>query len=253
MSNEHTRGRHVGLSIVVPIHNSSMVLARTIERWVDYLQHGHNEIILVENGSTDLTWALAQELAHDTPHVTFRLAQSEKGMGNALKRGIEMTRGHRVLLTADDLPFDFTDIEEAQKLDPQPKIIIGSKAHPESEISRRVHRNLYSYGYRLFRRAVLGSRVGDSQGTIIADGDWLRQIVEHLDEPGFLFTTQLIFVAELQGLDISEVPVVLSSDHRPKPSTVRASDAWEMGFGLLRLRRGSRKLSSRLSNGEVVA
>jgi glycosyltransferase involved in cell wall biosynthesis len=250
--NELSRNRHVGLSIVIPLHNSSMVLARTIERWLAYLTHGHTEIILVENGSTDLTWALAQELARDTAHVRFHLAQSEKGMGNALRRGIELSSGTVVLLTADDLPFDFTDVDEARKLDPKPAIIIGSKAHPGSEINRRVHRHLYTYGYRLFRRALLSSNVGDSQGTIIADGEWVRRNAPRFTEPGFLFTTQLIFSAELQGLSIAEVPVVLSQDHAPKPSTVRISDAWDMGIGLLRLRRARRALSSQPTN-EVLA
>ncbi|MFE4470802.1 glycosyltransferase family 2 protein [Leifsonia sp. NPDC056824] len=252
--NDRSRNRHVGLSIVIPIHNSSMVLARTIERWLDYLTHGHAEIILVENGSTDLTWALAQELARDSAHVTFQLAQSEKGMGNALRRGIELSRGDLVLLTADDLPFDFTDVEGARELDPRPPIVIGSKAHPGSRINRQAHRHLYTFGYRVFRRALLGSRVGDSQGTIIADGEWLRRYAPFLDEPGFLFTTQLIFAAELQGLPIAEVPVVLSVDHAPKPSTVRFSDAWDMGIGLLRLRRTRRAMNRQLEPGpEAVA
>lgn len=242
--NDTPRSRGIGLSIVIPLHNSTMVLARTIERWLDRLTTGHTEIILVENGSSDLTWALARELARDTAHVTFTVAQSEKGMGNALRRGIELSTGDRVLLSADDLPFDFDDVDEAAKLDPMPAIVVGSKAHPRSEVTRHVHRHVYTYGYRMFRRALLGSEVGDSQGTIIADGEWLRRNVSHFDEPGFLFTTQLIFTAELQSVEIAEVPVALSVDHSPKPSTVRFSDAWDMGVGLLRLRRSRATLST---------
>ena len=251
--NDLTRGRAVGLSIVIPVHNSAMVLARTVERWLDRLTSGHTEIILVENGSTDITWALVQELARDNAHVSFQVAQSEKGMGNALRTGVGMSRGDRVLLTADDLPFDFADVEAADALDPQPDIVIGSKAHPASEVNRHVHRHVYTYGYRLFRRLVLGSRVGDSQGTIIADGEWLRRNVAHFDEAGFLFTTQLIFAAELQRARIVEVPVVLSVDHSPKPSTVRFSDAWDMGIGLLRLRRRRAELSTAPTSAEAMA
>jgi glycosyltransferase involved in cell wall biosynthesis len=251
--NDLTRSRAVGLSIVIPVHNSATVLARTVERWLDRLTSGHTEIILVENGSTDITWALAQELARDNAHVTFQVTQSEKGMGNALRTGIHLSQGERVLLTADDLPFDFADVDAAEQLDPQPDIVIGSKAHPSSEVNRHVHRHVYTYGYRMFRRTVLGSRVGDSQGTIIADGEWLRRNVSHFDEPGFLFTTQLIFAAELQGARIVEVPVVLSVDHSPKPSSVRFSDAWDMGVGLLRLRRRRAELSVQPSAVEAAA
>jgi glycosyltransferase involved in cell wall biosynthesis len=242
---EHSRARAADLSVVIPIHNSTLVLGRTIERWLDRQKHGLTEFILVENGSHDLTWALANDLAKDTAHVRFVLDQSEKGMGNALRKGIALSTGRRVLLSADDLPFDFGDIEEAEKLDHEPTIVIGSKAHPHSDVTRERKRHVYTYGYRMFRKVLLGSRVGDSQGTIIADGEWLRANVENFDEPGFLFTTQLILAAEVQGVDIREVPVVLSADHAPKPSTVRAGDVWDMGFGLLRLRGKRRTLAVR--------
>ncbi|MEY9850413.1 glycosyltransferase involved in cell wall biosynthesis [Leifsonia sp. EB41] len=239
------------LSVVVPIHNSAFVLARTIERWTAHLTEGHTEVILVENGSTDVTWELAQELARDTPHVKFVLLQSERGMGNALRAGIAASHGHRVLLTADDLPFDFGDLEEESKLDPVPSVVIGSKAHPRSEISRAVHRRLLTHVYKQLRSAILDSEVGDSQGTIIADGGWLRSVAPSVSEPGFLFTTQLIYIAELLGIDVVEVPVTLSADHAPKKSTVRLGDVWEMGAGLFRLRRQRRQILQRVQQEAV--
>jgi glycosyltransferase involved in cell wall biosynthesis len=225
------------LSVVIPMHNSATVLARTIERWQDYLQVGMTEIVLVENGSTDVTWLLAQQVAIDTPHIHFVLRQSAKGMGNALREGIMVSTGDRVLLSADDLPFDFGDLEEAARISPMPPVVIGSKAHPDSQSHRAFHRGLFTFVFRGLRALILRSKVGDSQGTIVANGDWLRAIVEHLTEPGFLFTTQLIHIAESQGLDVREVPVTLSQDRAPKVSTVRWQDAWNMGVGLFRLRR----------------
>jgi glycosyltransferase involved in cell wall biosynthesis len=240
----HDRSLGADLSVVIPIHNSTLVLGRTIERWMSRQTSGSTELILVENGSHDLTWALAHDLAHDTAHVRFTVLQSAKGMGNALRAGILASTGRRVLLSADDLPFDFVDLEQAESLDPVPTIVIGSKAHPDSDVTRERTRHVYSYGYRVFRRLLLRSQVGDSQGTINADGEWIRSVVDRLDEPGFLFTTQLVHAAELQGVDLREVAVTLSSDHAPKPSTVRLADAWDMGFGLLRLRRRRRLLAT---------
>jgi glycosyltransferase involved in cell wall biosynthesis len=231
-------------SIVIPMHNSAAVLARTIERWREYVQSGTTEIILVENGSTDVTWELAQQVAEDTPHIHFILRQCARGMGNALREGIRASTGDRVLLSADDLPFDFGDVEEAAKLSPAPTVVIGSKAHPESHTDRELHRDLFTFVFRQLRAIVLGSSVGDSQGTIIADGTWLRNVADRLTEPGFLFSTQLVDIAETQGIKVHEVPVTLSKDRVPKVSTVRWHDAWNMGVGLFRIRK-SRKTTSR--------
>jgi glycosyltransferase involved in cell wall biosynthesis len=225
------------------MHNSAAVIARTLERWQAYFTSGYNELILVENGSTDLTWPLVQELAHDSAHLKIVLLQSEKGMGNALRAGIQASRGTRILLSADDLPFDFDDLKEARKLASLPPLVIGSKAHAQSRVSRARTRHVFTAFFRAMRVFILRSEVGDSQGTVLVDGAWARAMSHRLTEPGFLFTTQLIFAAEAQNLEVVEVPVRLSREHAPKKTTVRWADTWRMGSGLFRLRGQASTLS----------
>lgn len=227
----------IELSVVIPMHNSETVIEHTISRWLKRLTKGHNELILVENGSTDRTWELAQRLSLPTKNVSFITIQSPKGMGNALSAGIAVSSGNNVLLSADDLPFDFNDLDEAAKLQPKPPIVIGSKAHKLSTVDRGILRKSFTRGYRLARYISLGSKVGDTQGTFIIEGELIRNINSYLSEPGFLFTTQLVVVAESLGIDIKEVPVSLSLDHAPKQSTVRWADVIDMGTGLLKLRK----------------
>lgn len=233
----HRNKSVVDLSVVIPMHNSETVLEHTLDRWMSRLSQGRNELILVENGSNDKTWELTKSLVADTPHVKVLALQSEKGMGNALSAGISASTGKNVLLSADDLPFDFDDLEEWGKIISPPPIVIGSKAHHNSTVERGLLRKAFTRGYRFARFVALGSRVGDTQGTFIVDGDWLRRINPILDESGFLFTTQLVVVAEATKIPIAEVPVSLSRDHAPKQSTVRWSDVLDMGTGLIKLRK----------------
>ena len=226
------------------MHNSAAVIARTLERWSAFFTSGNNELILVENGSTDLTWPLVNDLATDTAHLKIIIIQSDKGMGNALRAGIAASHGSQILLSADDLPFDFDDLEAASKLDPLPPVVIGSKAHSESRVTRARTRHIFTSSFRALRTLVLRSEVGDSQGTVLVHGDWARAMNERFTESGFLFTTQLIFAAEAQKLQIVEVPVRLSHEHQPKKSTVRWADTWRMGTGLLRLRSQAKHLST---------
>lgn len=225
------------LSIIIPMHNSESVIERTIQRWKEKLVSGKNEIVLVENGSTDRTWEIASELASNNKNVTFTTIRSPKGLGSAYKAGIEASSGLRILLSADDLPFDFNDIDQASALKPAPKIVIGSKAHSESSVERGLLRQIFTLGYRIARFLVLGSKIGDTQGTFYVDGKWLKQVNTILDEPGFLFTTQLVVLAESMGIEILEIPVNLSNEHAPKQSTVKWKDVLEMGTGLIKLRQ----------------
>ncbi len=232
--------------MVVPAHNSALVLRQTVERLVERLAGVPAEVLVVENGSTDGTADLARELeSDDLPLV--RALTSPQGMGEALRAGIRASAGRRVLLTADDLPFGFDDLDRAAELGREPTVVIGSKAHRDSVVDRGSVRSLSTWGFRTLRRVLLASRVGDSQGTILADGRWLREVLPRIEAPGFLFSTELTYAAELQGAEVVEVPVRLSADHAPKASTVRLRDVWLMGAGLLRLRRRRRTLSAPLS------
>lgn len=224
------------LSVVIPVYNGDRILAATMARLSQYLTTGHSEIIIVENGSSDNTLEVARENAVDTDTVKFRVLQSDKGMGNALRRGIQASSGQRVLLTADDLPFGVDDLERDAEISPKPHVLIGSKAHPHSVTPRGFMRSLSSGGFRVLRRLLLGSKIGDSQGTLLVDGDWLRKMVDRFDDPGFLFSTQVVYAAEQQRLNIVEVPVHLAPDDEPGETTIKLADVVKMARGLLTLR-----------------
>lgn len=233
-----TPARRPELSVVIPAHNSAAVLEQTVTRLVARVPDA--EILIVENGSTDATPELTHRMAEAYANVT--ALSSPKGMGHALRAGIMASSGRRVLLTADDLPFGFDDLDGAEALPDEPPVVIGSKAHPASRTSRGLARAASTWGFKTLRRLVLRSRVGDSQGTILADGDWLRAVAVGLDAPGFLFSTQLCYAAELQGLRIVEVPVRLDPSQAVKTSTVRLVDVWRMGTGIVAMRHSRDRL-----------
>jgi uncharacterized protein (TIRG00374 family) len=163
-------------------------------------------------------------------------------MGNALRVGILNSRGASVLLTADDLPFGFDDLDAADRMSRNvsllPQVIIGSKAHPESEVNRGWLRSSFTRGFGIMRRVILGMRTGDPQGTILINGHLARRLAGITVETGFLFTTELIAATERLGLESVEVPVRLSADHAGHASRVSWADVLAMAFGLLRIRRG---------------
>lgn len=234
----------VELSVVIPAYNSSSVIEDTARRLAERLAGTGTEIIVVENGSTDDTFARCEQLAREwsADQVSFSVMQSEKGMGNALRAGALATRGRRVLLTADDLPFGFGDIDQALAM-PDSSVVIGSKAHPDSQIERGALRDFLTWGFASLRRVILGMRTGDPQGTFIIDGELLRSLAPELEEPGFLFTTELVYRVEKLGIRPDEVAVELRADHASHDSRISRADVVSMGTGLVRL-RGRHKLTA---------
>jgi glycosyltransferase involved in cell wall biosynthesis len=244
--------RPVSLSVVVPAHNSSTVIERTVIRLARRLADRSAEIVVVENGSSDDTLERCRQLAErwDHPLVKLVVTTSQRGLGNALHAGVAASRGASILLTADDLPFGFDDLDATDRMARTgggrvPAIVIGSKAHQDSRIQRPPMRGLLSSSFAFMRRWILASRVGDSQGTFLVDGTLLRNLVRQVREPGFLFTTELVYLAEQAGIEPVEIPVSLRASHRKHPSRITPSDVASMGLGLIRIRWRHRRRSRR--------
>ena len=233
----------LALSFVIPAHNSSAVIEDTLEAVAKRLAETSAEIIVVENGSTDDTRGILDRLASSWPAAApiLRVTNSPKGLGNALRLGIMESAGSTVVIAADDLPFGFDDLDAAERLGfTGNRVVIGSKAHPRSEIERPLLRTTLTNGFRVLRWIILGMRTADPQGSYIIDGRWARSVAPSLQEPGFLFSTELAYAAEQSGIRPVEVPVRLRDSHHG--TRIRISDIYKMGIGLLAVRRRRRVL-----------
>ena len=229
-------------SYVLPVHNQVLTLRASVVELAAHLRgFPGSEVILVENGSSDgsarLCAALAAELA--APEVPIRVAQSAVGLGNALRRGMELATGDVVVLTAADLPFGFSDLDAYLAAQPRPSIAIGSKAHPGSRTSIALQRRVMSEGFRLMRRAVLGLRVADSQGTILIASALAREVLPRLRCGDFLISTEVVCWAIRLGATPVELPVTYTAGGRSTVSPVR--DSLRMARGLVSLRHRLRE------------
>lgn len=84
------------LSVIIPVHNETHRLARCIEQMDAYLDaHYSTEVLLVENGSTDDTLALAHTLTNNSRHgIRYRvLSTGARGKWRAIALGMQHARG----------------------------------------------------------------------------------------------------------------------------------------------------------------
>jgi len=218
------------LLYVLPVHNEEAVLAESVTRLRVVLgEHPGAAILLVENGSLDGSAALARRLSEiDHPVRVHAYSLPVAGIGHAYDRGIREalglvgpSRNHWLVLTAADLPFGWSDLEQAiPHLDADAgPLLIGSKAHPRSVVRVSRQRVLATWLYRRLRRTVAGMRTGDSQGSIFLRLDVAARLVERVIARGFFYSTELVFHAERLRHPIIELPVTVAPEVRA--STVR--------------------------------
>lgn len=96
----------LALSIVVPVYNSATTLSLLLERLVhaiDPLTRDY-EIVLVDDGSRDESWAVLQSLrARYGDHMVAIQLMHNYGQHNALMCGLGVARGEYVVTMDDDL------------------------------------------------------------------------------------------------------------------------------------------------------
>src|SRR5438477_12008097 len=105
----------LNLSIVIPAYNEEKRIPRTLLHILSFVQEkGWNaEIIVVNDGSTDLTAHVVRKFAAQHSSVLLIDNAKNAGKGSAIRDGILRATGDVILFTDAD---DSTPIEDADKL-----------------------------------------------------------------------------------------------------------------------------------------
>ena len=100
------------LSIVIPMRDEENAIASSVEHlYVELRLHGiEHEIVAVDDGSTDSTWAVAQKLAQGVPTLRPVRNEGEHGFGRAVVCGIDHSRGDAVVVMMADESDDCRDV-----------------------------------------------------------------------------------------------------------------------------------------------
>jgi glycosyltransferase involved in cell wall biosynthesis len=226
------------IEIVVPVFNEEAQLAESIERLHRYLT-AHLpfawRITVADNASTDGTRAIAEELAGRLPAVGL-VALDRKGRGRALRAAWSASDAAVVTYMDVDLSTDLDALLPliAPLLSGHSELAIGSRLAKGANVHRGPKREVLSRGYNLILRTVFANRFTDAQcGFKAVRGDVAQLLLPAVVDESWFFDTELLLLAERNGLRIHEVPVdwIDDSDTRVDlPSTIRddLKGVWRM-------------------------
>ena len=230
------------LSVVVPAYNESVRIGPTLEKILAYLrrQSYEAEIVVVNDGSQDRTGELVRALAASHPEIRLFETPLNRGKGAAVKQGVLESHGKWVLFSDADLS---TPIEEVEKLleaveRERAVAAIGSRALRRELIG--VHQPLLRvWSGRFFIvvvRLATGLKIHDTQcGFKLFHLQATREAFLLQTSQGFGFDPELLYLVQLHGGRIVEVPV--RWDNSPATKVRFFRDSLLMLLDLLRLRR----------------
>jgi glycosyltransferase involved in cell wall biosynthesis len=129
------------VSIVLPAHNEEENILEAVRQALDAAEavSSRQEVVVVDDGSTDRTAAITAELAaHD---IRVRLVRHERnrGYGTAVRSGIGAARMDWVLLTDADLQFDLAQLADFVPYTREAPLVVGYRATRKDPLIRRIN------------------------------------------------------------------------------------------------------------------
>ncbi len=217
------------LSVVMPCLNESLTLGTCIKKAQAAMQRLGicGEVIVADNGSTDGSQSIAEDLGARVVPITTR------GYGSALRGGIAAARAKFVVMGDSDDSYDFNQLGDFfSKLNEGYDLVMGNRFHGGIRPGAMpfLHRFLGNPVLSWLGRVFFDCPVGDFQcGLRGFRKDAIDKL--QLQTTGMEFSTEMVVKATLFDLRIIEIPTVLSPDGRDRPPHLRT---WRDGWRYLR-------------------
>jgi len=126
------------LSVVMPVYNEAATVAEVIK--VVLLQRPVQQLVVVDDASTDGTWEKLQSATNGDARVTLARHEQNQGKGAALRTGFAHTTASIVMIQDADLEYDPTEYHQllVPILTDKADVVFGSRF-----LGARAHRVLY--------------------------------------------------------------------------------------------------------------
>lgn len=239
--NEWVRLAAVDLSVIVPCFEEQRRLPITLDVAERYLQPRARsfELILVDDGSTDMTPDLIREAERRHDYVRAILLPHH-GKGHAVAAGVRSSRGDLVLIS--DVDFS-APIEELPRLERAiaegADVAIGSRAKRGArEVDQPLYRRAMGKGFNLVVQSLLLPGIWDTQcGFKLLRGEVARELCEDLRTSGFAYDVELLYLAKRAGYRVHEVPVRWINSDSTRVSALRDPARMLRDLLMIRFRR----------------
>ncbi len=209
------------VSLVIPGLNEAESLPELARR-IDQALGGKEqyEIIFVDDGSTDNTWAVIKELSADNPNIRGVRLRKNFGKAMALSAGFRKSRGSVLIMMDADLQDDPADLPSfLTKIEEGYDVVVGWKVNRLDPMNRRVLSRIFNGTVGM----LTGVRLHDMNCGFKA---YRSEVIRTIPIYGDLFRF-IPALAASQGFRVVEVPV---THHARKYGRSR--------YGLERILRG---------------
>ncbi len=192
------------LSVVFPAYNEAANVETAVKVGHEVLKKYADdvEVIMVNDGSSDNTGELLDNLAEKYAFLKVVHHPKNLGYGAALRSGFNIAKNKFVFFTDSDLQFDLNEFDVLSRWSNDFDIVVGYRAKRADPIIRTIN----AWCWNRLIRIVLGVKVRDIDCAFkLFKRDFFDTTT--LTSTGAMINTEIFAHAFKKGLKIKEVPV----------------------------------------------
>lgn len=200
------------VSVIIPSFNEAKTLPALVKKLLKAKYDFQQELIIVDDGSTDETAKIFQRLSKN-PNIKLIVNSKNHGKGTSVIKGLKIATGDIILIQDADLEYDPKDIPKLidQFKNKEVKVVYGSRILGKNPTSHwtfslggklltlitnilfRTNITDEATGYKVFRKDVIGKI--------------------KLKSKGFEFCPEITAKIAKKGIKIFEIPI----SYKPRP------------------------------------
>src|SRR3989338_2585414 len=210
------------VSVILPCLNEEESIGASIRKIQTVFQKNYinGEDVVVDNGSTDHSAAIAQQF-----QITYVYAPL-RGYGCAYRAGFKRATGEYIILGDPDNSYDFNEIPEFLSRLTTHDVVLGSRfvGNIEKKAMPFLHRYVGNPALRFLLRFLFGLKISEPRtGFLGIKRDKLMLL--DLKEPGMEFSSEMLIKIKKNNLRLKEIPI--NYHRRAGTSKLRT---WRDGF-----------------------
>jgi glycosyltransferase involved in cell wall biosynthesis len=233
----------VALSFIIPAYNEGMRLEAGVSRLRAAVEAGAidaetTEFVVVDDGSTDDTTALARAFFSSFPHVQHVRLAKNRGKGGAVRAGVAVATAPIIIFADADMAIDPAQTPQFIHALSEASVAIGSRSASGASVDRpSLRRSLMNRSFNRLVNVLTQVNLDDTQCGFKAFRAPAAKLLFHCSvTERFAFDVEVLSLARRLGLAIAQVPVRWL---RVKGSQIRPwTDARSMAGDVVKAGRG---------------
>ena len=199
------------LSVVIPAHNEGDLIEKVVEAIIEELEKESidNEILIVDDNSTDSTWHTIALLAERYNNVRPVKRTSPNGFGRAVRDGIENAKGDVIVTAMGDASDDPKDIVKYfRKIEEGYDCVFGSRFIKGSYVNDYpMHKLIVNRIANAFLQCLFLSKHNDLTNAFKAYRKEVIEAIKPIESLYFNITVEIPLKALIRGYSIATVPI----------------------------------------------